>query len=208
MVPRIAILPQGPVVDTASRLKCEELLVYCGADVTRFLGQDFASIEKTCAYLSKINRLQEDNVYLLETPVILALTRTCPLNATLEMRNRICEFFPELKQAPWVIYVDLNLDPSFLKFVRILGDFENDQLNDPQINRMVGLQLLCEAPLWRDRSSKARYLILTSGTSDVQLVKDQANRLMSLIILDAARGKSSGLSQTFRSVGSGRTSRS
>ncbi|MFA6446749.1 MAG: hypothetical protein WCW31_00640 [Patescibacteria group bacterium] len=204
---KVVILPQGPVADHKSRAKCEELLVYCGADVRRVLGQDFGTVEQTITYLSRLNRPDEDEVYLFQSPIIMAMTRTCPLGATLEMRNQICDAFPELNTAPWILYVDFNLDPSFHKTAACFGKFDNELLNDTETDRQVALAALCDVPLWRDGAGK-RYLILASGTDDKQRVIDQFGKYSSYIKLETTRSKSSGLSQSFRSIISGRTQRS
>jgi len=155
---KITLLPHGRVQSSdASQNKLLSLLQLCGADYQRILDQSFSSMDRLVHYLSRIEDFRDT-----QTRAIVALTQTCPVNGCIiRTRQVLCEAFPVLQTALWIIFADPAVDPAFCASAERLGKFDNK---------------LDESPVWEDPDGN-RYLVLTPNTSDEEHMRIRARML-------------------------------
>ena len=113
-----------------------QLLIYCGADSQRILERDFdGDLDSFIEYISRF----DDVLKASGAPPILVMTKTTLLAKHLiVVREKLCEKFPKLEKALWVIFTPE--DPFFQKNAGVMGRF----ITSPE-----------RAPIWIHESPRA-----------------------------------------------------
>jgi hypothetical protein len=175
--PKLTLLPYGPPSSSQeSQEKCYELLCHCDADPRRILDQGWIPkrpshfrtsdqptevLDRFLAHASRLSVLRDP-----ELQAIVMLTESCPVSSMIvTARRTISMMFPVLSSALWIIYADPDVDPSFERSARRLGDFDPADM------------FLDQAPYWRDKEDKCDYLVLTPQCEDGSYVRLRARML-------------------------------
>ena len=152
---RIAIFPYGQPVDEERRTKCVELLIFCGADLQRFIDGPWSSDERLVRIVSFLDEVADGS-----RPPFMVLTQSNPLALkVLAARRRWCRELPNLNRAMWVIFVDPVAEPFFYAEAQRLGQF--DAQPDPN---KVSDSLMVWSVQNQDAKRQERFLVLTPQT--------------------------------------------
>lgn len=176
---RLTLFPHGPSSpETQGCLR--EMLLHCGADHARMIETHFRKPDKSIdldRYITYIGRL--DDVKNADPPPILVITQTLLFYSNvIATRAAIVKALPTLSTAMWIIFVDPNENPFYVRNTEERGDL-NDEIHN--------------APVWTDRETKYRYLLLTTETKDMSVIKRQASDLNQLLLSPRLRRASATL---------------
>jgi hypothetical protein len=140
MVRRVVIAPQGLPADAAQRERCSELLLRCGADLSRVIEAERRSPAQFADFVATVRDIRDGLA-----PCLVIFTRVKPPSALVELRTLIEARVPALASSPWLLYADPLVEPECIDALRSSG-------------RLTGA--IWDAPEWTDEDG-GRHLVLS-----------------------------------------------
>lgn len=140
---RLVLFPQGPA-RYEHRDACSALVVALGGDLRRIIDGPFPTLDRFVLHLARAR------VVSASEPPLIVLTRTLPLSlSVVSTRRHLERLIPELSDARWTIFVDVEADRFFEQSACALG------LLDRPFD---------EAPTWHGPSGQS-FVVLTPATA-------------------------------------------
>jgi hypothetical protein len=140
MVRRVVIAPQGMPAESSGRERCSELLLRCGADLSRIIEGPRPTPGQFAEYVAGIRDVRD-----AMAPALILLTRISPARNLVEIRDALEARVPSLTNAPWLLFADPLVEPDCIDGLRALGKLEG---------------AIWDAPTWTDEDG-GRYLVLS-----------------------------------------------
>jgi hypothetical protein len=137
---RIVLAPQGLPTAPEARERCLELLLRCGADLSRVIDDSKKSLGAFADYVASIG-----GILAQRERVMIVLTRVSPAAGVVVLRDALVSRVPVLERAPWILYADPLVEPNCLDGLRALGSLRG---------------AIWDAPVWIDEDG-GRYLVLS-----------------------------------------------
>ncbi|HMJ11406.1 MAG TPA: hypothetical protein VK524_08355 [Polyangiaceae bacterium] len=148
---RLVLMPHGPPRDEESRERCMEILLRCGADLTRVFDGSDRPIDRFAEHVAGI----ADVVNAREIPLIV-LTEIEPLHENVLRVRRVLEAAVAiLERAPWLLYIDAPELESVLAHLQDTGRFDGPVLNAPLWTGPDGLPYLVVSSLVPPHTERA-----------------------------------------------------
>ncbi len=161
-LPKVVLFPHGPVRSDVAKKVFEGQIHACGGDLSRLLDNRAPSPEEYMRTVHTVSDLRRKN-----NPPIVVLTETTPLGLTvIKTRRILMRDHPVLETSLWIVYADVEVDPSFQTFAETLGAFDDADLTN--------------VPYWTEEETGNRYLILTSQTRNLDNIALRARGLVAL----------------------------
>jgi hypothetical protein len=117
---KIVLFPYGQPTRPEHRDLCARVFLQLDGDLQRVMDGPFPSLDRFVHYVSRI-----DSIANCADPPIVLLTETSPLqDKVIDARRRLELRVAGLRNATWVLCVDLTVDRAFLRNAREIGSFE------------------------------------------------------------------------------------